>query len=107
VSIAVVTPMQDIDFAPATVREEIIQNVRCIIATAKGTVPLDRDFGTDFSFIDKPAPLAQMQLRMDVIAAVEKYEPRAHVRKVEFSQNADAPDGQLIPVVTLEIDDAS
>lgn len=99
-----VTPLTKIDFAPQTVIAEVLQNVRCIIATFKGTVPLDRAFGIDFDGIDTPMPQAQMLFRVALIDAIEQYEPRAQVKKIEFSQNDPAAaDGQLIPVVTLEI----
>lgn len=36
-----------VDFAPATETEEILQNLRTILVTAMGSVPLDRAFGVD------------------------------------------------------------
>ena len=99
-----VTPLTKIDFAPQTVVAEVLQNVRCIISTSKGTVPLDRAFGIDFDGIDTPMPQAQMLFRVALIDAIEQYEPRAQVKKIEFTQNDLAvSDGQLIPIVTLEI----
>ena len=39
-----------INFAPASTTAEIIQNVRTILATRKGDVPLDREFGLSWDF---------------------------------------------------------
>ena len=50
------TGQQAINFAPATVADEIEQNVRMIISTPKGTVALDRDFGIDYDLVDQPTP---------------------------------------------------
>ena len=40
-----VTALSEVNFAPASERDEVVQNVRTILATRVGTVPLDRDFG--------------------------------------------------------------
>ena len=101
---ATVTSLQKINFAPANETEEILQNVRCIIATQKGTVPLDRTFGVDYDGIDLPIQQAQLMFRVAIIDAIQKYEPRAEVKSVEFEEDIDAvADGQLKPIVTLEI----
>lgn len=95
-----------IDFAPSSLAAELAQNVRTIITTPRGTVPLDRDFGIDFRFIDNPEPIAQMQLRVEIINALKAYEPRAIVRNISFKQDAAAAqNGKLAPVITLEIAD--
>lgn len=102
-----VTPLTNINFAPGTEREEIIQNVRCIMATMKGTVPLDREFGLDFEGLDTPMPTAQMLFRMHLIDAISRYEPRVQVRSITFTTadntSATAANGELVPHVTMEI----
>ncbi|BFH12339.1 GPW/gp25 family protein [Paenibacillus melissococcoides] len=70
-----------INFHPATRAEEIDQNVRCIVDTVAGTVPLDRAFGLDVPQ-DVPAPFLESQLTMRVIEAVQEYEPRVEVTGV-------------------------
>ena len=50
----------NIDFAPDS--EEIHQNLRTILTTARGSVPLDRNFGIDMSVIDLPIPLYKAKL---------------------------------------------
>ena len=37
--------LRNINMFPNSVYEEIIQNVRVLLTTIKGTVPLDRDLG--------------------------------------------------------------
>jgi hypothetical protein len=98
------SPLTKVDFAPGSVVEEICQNIRTILATPKGSVPLDREFGVDMEGLDMPEPIAQMMFRMNVIDAVERFEPRARVLKVEYQPTTvDAMDGKLLPVVTVEI----
>ena len=59
--------------------EEVVQNVRMIITTPKGSVPLDRDFGLDFDVIDRPMPVARALMEVDIVDQVGRYEPRARV----------------------------
>lgn len=93
----------ELTFAPESVVAEVIQNVRMIITTPKGTVPLDRDFGIDATVVDKPIPVAQALLARDIVNAVKKYEPRARIKKVDFSDGSGAINGVLKPIVRIEI----
>ncbi len=93
-----------VNFAPATETEEILQNVRTILATREGSVPLDRDLGLTWEHIDKPYPVARSLMTAAVIEAIEAYEPRATVESVEFDGDAeDAMDGLLRPRVTVSV----
>ncbi len=99
-----VSVAKNINIAPETVTEEIIQNIQIILSTAKGTVPLDRDFGIDWTMLDEPTPMAMMLARTEIIDAIEEYEPRAKVKSITFKKDVDlARDGGLIPIVTVEI----
>jgi len=92
-----------ISFAPASKTEEIVQNVRILLTTLQGTVPLNRSIGIDASFLDEPLPLAKVQLTSAIIEAVAFYEPRVSVERVEFQE--DAVNGKLVPTVYLgEVD---
>jgi len=73
--------------------DEIIQNVKVILNTPKGTVPLDRDFGVDWSVIDSPTTIALQKLRVNIVKAVEKYEPRVKVKSVEIMPDKMIMDG--------------
>ena len=64
-----VTLSSQVDFAPSDEVREILQNVRTILGTRKGSVPLDRDFGLTWAHIDKPLPVAKMLMRSEVIDA--------------------------------------
>lgn len=81
--------MPPIDFAPATLAEEIIQNIRCILATTKYSVPLDRSLGLDATYLDMPLESAKAQMVSDVVLAIARYEPRATVTKVDWEHDID------------------
>lgn len=65
-ALVTVTSLTKINLAPKSVKDEIIQNVQCILGTVKGSVPLNRDFGTSIDSVDLPQPMAMMQLRIDL-----------------------------------------
>lgn len=94
---------QEINLAPATVAEEVLQNVAILFATPKYTVPLDRNFGLSQTFIDVEAPrIAQAAIIAELYDAVEEYEPRAKIINIEFT--GDAMKGRLVPRAEVEID---
>ena len=89
-----------VDFAPATVVEEVLQNVRTILSTIKFSVPMDRDFGIDGTIIDRPINLAKARLSSEIFRAVRHYEPRAVVESIEFE---GAERGRLSPNVKVSV----
>ena len=90
-----------INFEPSTLAEEVIQNVRTILTTTIYSVPLDRTFGINPDMLDLPMPAAQARLTAEIVAAVEKFEPRATVTDVKFA--GDGADGILKPSIRLRI----
>lgn len=89
-----------IDFAPASVVEEVIQNARTIITTIKYSIPLDRDFGIDGDVVDLPINVAQAKLTNEIFRAIRRYEPRAVIESIAF-KGEDT--GRLIPIVGVSI----
>lgn len=88
----------------ATGVAEIVQNVKTILSTVKGTVPLDRAFGIEPDFVDEPTPAARSLIMANVVDAVNEYEPRVAVTGVDFNTD-QAMDGILVPVVQIKIKD--
>lgn len=89
---------QEINFG-ATGSEEIVQNVRTIVSTALGSVPIERGFGIDYSVLDEPIPIAKAKMSALIVTAIRLYEPRAEVAKVEFQD--DHNNGKLVPIITI------
>jgi phage baseplate assembly protein W len=92
--------LDQIDFG-ATGITEILQNIRTILTTAKYSVPIDREFGLSATMLDDPTPIAQAKLTAEIIAAVNRWEPRAQVKKVTFE--VDDTQGILRPKVQVKI----
>lgn len=91
-----------ISFAPVSELEEIYQNIRTILTTIRGSVPLDRDFGVDGDLIDQPTPVARAKLSGEIVGSLKKYEPRVKVIRVSFNEGMD---GKVSPAVTVMIND--
>lgn len=80
---------------------EVVQNVRTILTTRKGTVPLDRAFGLSFEFLDDPEPAAIAAIQGEIFQQIRKYEPRAQIKEIRF--NNDPLSGRLCPTVKIEV----
>jgi phage baseplate assembly protein W len=93
-----------INLFPKNLIEEVTQNVQMILRSPKYSVPLDRDFGTSHKQLDTPVNVAQPKLIMEIVDAIEKYEPRAEITKINFKVD-EAKSGKLIPVVGVKIKD--
>ena len=93
-----------INFAPATVAEEVVQNVRTIITTIKYQIPLDREFGIDGEALDRPMPQAQAQalITSEIIRQIRRYEPRAIIESITFTGELS---GRLVPRVEVRINE--
>ena len=94
------TMPEEINFAPDSVVEEVVQNVRTICSTSKYSVPMDRLFGVDAGIVDRPIPRAMAAMQAEIIQAVRKYEPRCKVKRVSFDGDLD---GRLNVKVRIEI----
>jgi phage baseplate assembly protein W len=90
----------DIDFG-ATGTNEIFQNIKYIILTEYFSVPLDREFGMDYSMVDKPIPVAEAILSQEVAMKIALYEPRAQFRQIDFVRNILI--GKLNPSVVVAL----
>ncbi len=91
---------KNVNFSPQNEVEEVLQNVRTILSTHKGSVPLDRDFGIDSSYVDTPMPVAKAKLASEIMKAVQKYEPRATITKIDFTGDLN---GTLKPRIEVSI----
>lgn len=78
-------------------REDICRCLMTLYSTREGSQPLDRNFGLNWDFIDKPLPVAQQEYNFEVIKKTRQYESRVRVKEVSYSHK----DGKIIPVITL------
>lgn len=93
----------DVNFAPKNEVEEILQNVRTILSTPKGTRPMDRDFGINPFVPDKPFIKEQARIHQEVVDAIKKYEPRAKI--IEIGESISKKTAMVCPRVVIAIED--
>jgi phage baseplate assembly protein W len=80
---------------------EVMQNVRTILTTRRGTVPLDREFGISQEFLDSPINTARAKVEQEIFLQLKKYEPRAVLKQIEWDGNVSA--GLITPKVKVEV----
>ena len=87
--------------------DAILQNIRTIILTSMYSVPLDRAFAHVMDMVDSPAPHETMRLSQALVDAIETYEPRVLVERIDFVPDESASDGlmkgSLAPKVTFAL----
>jgi phage baseplate assembly protein W len=82
-------------------RLQVVSRLGKLFSTPKGTMPMNREYGIDFSeTIDMPPPLAKNTFVVAAAEAMEEYEPEFAIDSVEFDDD-DNETGQLRGVVTL------
>lgn len=91
---------RDIKIIPASEVQEVLQNVLMILLTEKYSVPMDREFGVDANFVDAPINRTS-QITAQVANAIRTFEPRARLKKINFSGDMSA--GQVISSCIIEI----
>ena len=79
----------EINFAPQTQAEEIIQNVITICSTLKYTVPMDRELGVEGIFLDEAVNRSRAKYTQEIMLAVRKFEPRADITRITFEGDLD------------------
>lgn len=85
---------------------EIMQNVRIILTTLAGELPLDRSFAGPGSYIDAPFNAVRRRELAAWVEAIEKHEPRVRVTRISFERDENAAmDGKLYPVAVVRIRD--
>lgn len=80
-------------------KEAICRNLSVLYGTRKGEQALDRNFGLDWSCLDKPLEVAKALLSAEIITKTNTYVPAVAVSNIDFT--ADLL-GNLTPIVSVE-----
>lgn len=83
----------------------LAQEVRTLLATRKGSVPLDRDFGISWDLVDTPLPVARQLFIAEVATQLHRYVPRVRFKGIDFPNSGATADmdGIMAAAVTVEI----
>ena len=91
-----------INWFPQTIVEEILQNVSTILSTVAGSVPLNRNFGINSTFIDAPMPRAMARASIMALESIQEFEPRVEVVEIDFAPSENQLGG-LEPRIVVRI----
>ena len=78
---------------------ELLARLATLFKTPKGTVPLNREYGFDFSMVDRPPDQAKAMYTAEAVRVIRKFEPLVKSAEVQF-ENAVA--GKLCPKVVIK-----
>ena len=81
----------DVDIV-GDILERLRNQLSNLLSTRIGTLPLDRDFGLDMGFIDRPYPKFKQMYLIEVNKKIKKYIPAIKVNSIEFEINKTYPD---------------
>lgn len=79
---------------------EIYRNLQVLYGSQAGEQALDRDFGIDLDVLDNPQETAMALLAAEYVRKTERYEPRARVERVDWTQS-NMRDGNMVPKVVV------
>lgn len=69
-----------------------------LLSTREGSIPLDREFGLDLNFVDRPTAAVKALYTAEVTKKVAKFIPAVRVLEVVWTGTAE---GQLKPKVVI------
>jgi hypothetical protein len=82
--------------------KEVYRNLQVLYGTVEGELALDREFGISSQVSDMPQESARALLVAEYVRKTQKYEPRARVNRVEFTET-NSKNGNTIPKVVIEL----
>ncbi|MGN1130099.1 MAG: hypothetical protein ACI4Q8_02015 [Ruminococcus sp.] len=86
-------------FVGKKVDDDTLNRINLLLSTPKGTMPNDRDYGIDVSFLDQPINLSESLFVIEASYALEKYEKTITVDAVDFS--IEDTTGEVTATITL------
>lgn len=81
-------------------KERMLQQLSVLLSTPVESVPFDRDFGVDMSFLDMPAPEAKSLFLTQAAEKMERYTPGLRLESVDFEME----NSKLTPKVVVGIE---
>ena len=81
------------------VSAELLARLTTLFTTPKGTVPLNREYGFDFSTVDRPPYQAKAMYTAEAVRVIRKFEPSVKSAEIQFESAAP---GKLRPKVVIK-----
>lgn len=81
-------------------KEAVMRNIEFLMSSYRNSICFYRDFGMMVKFLDKPNPFQEIEVRSEIVDAIDKYEPRVSVDNIDFRYEKS----KVVIVLTLEYD---
>ena len=81
-------------------KERLLQQLNVLLSTPVESVPFDRDFGVDMSFLDIPPDEAKSLFLTQAAEKMERYIPLLRLESVEFEMD----NGKVKPKVVVGLE---
>lgn len=78
--------------------QDLDRQIALLLSTREGSIPLDREFGLDLNFVDRPAAAVKTLYTAEVTKKIAKFIPAVRVQEVLW---LSAPEGGLRPKVVI------
>lgn len=80
---------------------DLDRQISLLLTTPEGSMPLDREFGINTDWLDRPTEVAKILYTTEVIKKIPKFIPSVRVKEVKWSGTSN---GKLIPKVVISDD---
>lgn len=94
--------IKEINLAPETVEEDVMQSVAMIFGTPRGSVPYMRGLGVDATLVDNRLTTDINDIVDESFEQTETYEPRMNLQEV--SQEASGVNGNVETILKYTIE---
>ncbi|MDD3109032.1 MAG: hypothetical protein PHH32_00120 [Eubacteriales bacterium] len=91
---------QKLQFFHTSWLAKTVEEVRLVLSTAIGSVPGNRDYGIDMSYMHLPGDAAKSAYAGAAADAIEKFVPGLRVNRVDFDSNAEVTEN-LKPTIEV------
>lgn len=83
----------ELTLAPETPKDEVLQNLYCVLNTTIAEVPCYREYGIDKGYLHAPMNVARPKLVAAIAEALSKFFPEMSLGDVTFDYDEDSSDG--------------
>ena len=78
--------------------QELARQVALLLSTREGSIPLDREYGLNLNFVDRPAAAVKALYTAEVTKKIAKFIPAVRVQEVRW---LPPEEGGLRPKVVI------
>jgi len=86
-------------YAGKEIDNDTINRINLLLSTPKGTMPNDREYGIDMSFLDNPINVSESLFVIEASYALDRYEKNITIESAEFTVDKNGEISAKINIV--------